>query len=258
MYTRWFWYVFEGESLGFPLFLFMPKGANWMLYRLIVLSLMVVIMNLSTSLAYGNEWNLAKDKKGIRAYTRVVSNSDHLQFKSEGVVNASIENIVHLMRDVNVMDKWLHTCYEPTIANEVNAFTRLIHMKNETPFIVKDRDLVLIQRMIRISDDIVIIELVGKPDTIAKNNKYVRIPVFQGAWRFTRVGENKTNVEYYGHVDPGGAIPAFITNAILIDTPYESISNLRGQDYSHYDGGLEFLTTIESAELEETKALALK
>jgi len=219
---------------------------------------MVITMNLSTSFAYGNEWNLAKDKKGIRAYTRSVSDSNHLQFKSEGVVNASIENIVHLMRDIDVMDKWLHTCYEPIIADEVNAFTRLIHMKNETPFIVKDRDLVLIQRMIKVSDDMVIIELVGKPDSITKNNNYVRIPGFQGAWRFIRIDEHKTNVEYYGHIDPGGAIPSFITNAILIDTPYESIRKLRDQNYSQYDGGLEFLTTIESAELEETKALALK
>lgn len=226
-----------------------------MLYRATLL-LMVITMNITTAFANTNEWNLVKDKNGIQAYTRSVPNSDHLQFKSEGVVKTNIASLVYLMRDMEVMDRWLHTCYEPVLVEESDKATRLIHMKNETPFVVKDRDLVLTQKMIKVSDTKVLIELAGKPESLEKNSKYVRIPMFHGAWRLTQIDQDSTNVEYFGHIDPGGAIPAFITNSMLVDTPYESIRKLRKQDYSQYDGSLEFLTSLEFAELEETKALA--
>lgn len=43
-------------------------------------------------------------------------------------------------------------------------------MKSETLFIVQDRDLVLIHRMVMISRDIMIIRLMAKPNSVEKNN----------------------------------------------------------------------------------------
>lgn len=226
-----------------------------MLHRLTYF-LLAITMNFTTTVSASSEWELVKDKSGIRAYTKSVSDSNHLKFKGVSEVNASLESIVYLMRDMDVMSKWLHSCYDPVVVSESDTATRLIHMKNETPFIVKDRDLVLTQRMIQVNEGRVIVELVGKPGAIEEASGFVRIPLFNGAWQFTRIDEGKTKVEYYGHIDPGGAIPAFITNSMLIDTPYESIRKLKKQKFDKYAGSLDFLVALDGAELDETKRLA--
>jgi len=45
------------------------------------------------------------------------------------------------------------------------------------------------------------------------------------------IGEYKTSVTYQVHADPGGAIPVWLANATAVDTPYDTLKNLR--DYLH-------------------------
>jgi len=128
-------------------------------YPMIVL---VVSMAFFTATnAHSSEWDLRKDKSAIQVYTKKVEHSDHFSFKGTSRISTNIQSLVNLMRDMSVMDQWLATCREPVVIEEPDTVSRLIHMKNDSPFslAISDRDIVLIQRFRRESPGVVIVDL---------------------------------------------------------------------------------------------------
>lgn len=173
-------------------------------------------------------WEEKKNKNGIVAYTAEVDTSANLAFKGETVMKGvSLDQMIEIMRDVPGMAKWLHTCYEPRVLREENAMSRIVHMKNATPTVlVSDRDLVLRQQIIRTSPTSARLELNSLPKEMPATKGFVRIPYFKGEWAFDETDAG-LKVVYSGVIDPGGALPTFVTNALVIDTPYESLKKLR-------------------------------
>ena len=215
-----------------------------------------IIMLINSNLVMAEDWKLVLDKNGIQVFTQDIDDSKHHRFKAVGTVNTSVESLVYLMRDPVNMDQWLHSCYDIKVVEDIDPATRLFHMKNETPIIVKDRDLVLVQRMMRVADDHVIVELVSKPDAVPEQKKYVRVPMFEGAWNLKQIDANSSWVEYHGFGDPGGNVPAWVANVMIADTPYKTLRKLQQQVYDPYSGQLDFLLSMEQAELDESRQMA--
>ncbi len=174
------------------------------------------------------KWEEKKSKNGIAAYTAEVENSVHLAFKGETVMKGvTLEKMIGIMRDVPGMANWLHTCYEPSIVREEEGLSRIVWMKNSTPTVlVSDRDLVLRQNLIRTSETSARLELTGLPKELPESKGLVRIPYFKGEWTFDETDAG-LKVTYSGVIDPGGALPAFVTNAMVVDTPFETLKKLR-------------------------------
>lgn len=192
---------------------------------------LLIMSLLFSQLSFANtelNWEEKKNKNGIVAYTAVVDTSANLAFKGETVMKGvSLNQMIEIMRDVPGMAKWLHTCYEPRILREEDNLSRIVHMKNSTPTVlVSDRDLVLRQQVIRTSPTSARLELNGLPKEMPETKGFVRIPYFKGEWAFDETDAG-LKVTYSGVIDPGGALPAFVTNALVVDTPYESLKKLR-------------------------------
>jgi len=62
--------------------------------------------------------------------------------------------------------------------------------------------------------------------------------VFNGHWKFSKLEDNKVEVEYSGLTNPGGLVPAWVINMVALDVPYKSLRNLQkilGQGKTKYD-----------------------
>ncbi|MFT6099874.1 MAG: hypothetical protein ACJAYF_002424 [Arenicella sp.] len=46
-------------------------------------------------------------------------------------------------------------------------------------------------------------------------------------WHFTPQSNGMVLVENYAHVDPTGNVPAWLTNLLIVDSPYQSLKNMR-------------------------------
>lgn len=172
-------------------------------------------------------WTLKKSRDGVTAYTAKLDNSDHLAFKGETLLRGkTLDQVIEVMRDVPGMAKWLHTCYDPVIVQEEEGLSRIVHMKNSTPtFLVAERDLVVRQTITRTSDTTAQLILTGLPDHLPKQKGFVRIPFFDGKWEFEQTAEGVRTV-YSGVIDPGGGLPASVTNMMVVDTPFETLKKL--------------------------------
>ena len=182
---------------------------------------------ITSSLASGSEWDLKRERKDVKVYVKKTDDSGFYAFKATSIVNTNIESLVNLMRDISVMDKWLETCREPVVVSEPDSASRVIHMKNDSPvFVVSDRDLVLLQRFRRVSDDVVMVDLIDHGSDIDEVDGHVR-GEFNGHWMFTKVSDTEVEVEYQGLTDPKGAILSSLANLVVLDVPYKTLIKIR-------------------------------
>lgn len=174
------------------------------------------------------DWQKQKDAFGIQAYTAKMGGTSQLAFRGVTDIKTSLDTIVSTLRDVPSMSAWMHTCYDAKLIEEKNINERIATIKIRTPtFLVADRDLVVSQTIVYTSPAEVIVNLTGIPDYLPAQKDYVRVPTFDAQWILTQITPESIRVEYRGMIDPGGSIPTSITNAMLIDTPFFTLRNLK-------------------------------
>ena len=55
----------------------------------------------------------------------------------------------------------------------------------------------------------------------------VRLQHADVTWRIVPLGFKRTLIENYAHIDPNGALPAWLTNMLIVDAPYKALKRLR-------------------------------
>ena len=54
----------------------------------------------------------------------------------------------------------------------------------------------------------------------------IRIPQLNAYWRIIPKSETQSEIIYEGHADPGGSIPSWLANAVVVTTPYKTLKSL--------------------------------
>ena len=57
----------------------------------------------------------------------------------------------------------------------------------------------------------------------------VRIKDFRQTWIIIPAGKEMTHVVLEGFIDPAGSVPDWVSNMLIIDTPFKSISGLKNE-----------------------------
>jgi hypothetical protein len=66
----------------------------------------------------------------------------------------------------------------------------------------------------------------GIPNAIPVKKGIVRIPFLNSTWNVKFDGKSKLYINYFLEMDPGGTVPAWITNLFVAKGPYETFSKL--------------------------------
>lgn len=174
------------------------------------------------------EWELKTDKQHVKVFVRKDEASSLYQFRAVSIIRTNVNSLINLMRDIDAMDSWLATCRDPVVIAEPDGVSRIIHMKNDSPFpiVISNRDLVLLQRFRRESESVVVVDLIDHNSDISPTKGYVR-GEFNGHWKFTELNESEVEVEYQGLADPGGNVPPSLANLVVVDVPYNTLINIR-------------------------------
>ncbi len=194
------------------------------MYKLLALA---VILAASISLSAQSEWELKKDKNGIKVYTRDVEGSSFKEFKGETVIkNVSITDVLDVIFDVKNYDKLFPDLSGPKIIKQIDKYHNIHYSVLHTPWPVSDRDNVN-ELDATISDD-------GKSAHVAVNVRQglveekkglVRISEGKGFWGLKQTDDG-VKVVYQYHGNPGGIIPAWLANSFVVSHPFETLENL--------------------------------
>ncbi|MBF0485367.1 MAG: START domain-containing protein [Candidatus Omnitrophica bacterium] len=182
----------------------------------------------STLQAAEYPWQLRVDKQGIKVYTRKVDASPILEFKADVVVDAPISKVIPLFEDVETARLWFYQCTQSNVVAREGSQQKAVYIILRLPWPVSARDCVF--RMSKSVDTVtgaLTYALVAIPDRVSRKPGIVRVPYLRAFWHFLSLPDGRTKIDFQQHSDPGGFIPAFLSNTIVVDMPYNSLKNLR-------------------------------
>jgi hypothetical protein len=173
------------------------------------------------------QWELQKEKDGISVFTRKVDNSPFKASKAVAVIEASPDRIVSELKKGNQLAAWLPKTDQSTILHWSNPDEYFAYFTHPAPWPVSDRDEIIHYRFEEKEDGSFHIYLRGVADYLPPKSDYVRIPYSKGQWQLLPFEGNKTQITLINHFDPGGTVPAYLLNSSVIDSPIETINNLK-------------------------------
>ncbi len=182
-------------------------------------------------------WKLEREKDGIKVFTRDVDGSKYKAFRGEAMLKAELNRAMALMDDTAACDRWMHACTSPVLIDKLNPLERFSYMVNDLPWPATDRAMLLRATISQQMDDRIVTVALESVDPASLSEKQQgRLPDSKGAvmvekargfFRFTPIDEHSTRVEYQMHTELGGALPAPMVNAMLVDTPFYTLKNMQ-------------------------------
>ena len=175
-------------------------------------------------------WEMAKEDSDneIRIYTRKVEGSGFSEYKAVMKIRATLSSLVALVDDISACPRWIHTCSEGWLLKRVRPGESYTYTINEAPWPVSDRDAVVLNSIRQeIPKGPVKIDILGVPDYLPEKKGLVRVKMIKGHWLFTPLGEGFTEVVYQVHNDPGGDLPSWLVNSVVVTQPYNTMINMR-------------------------------
>lgn len=183
-----------------------------------------------TAQASGGEWQLARDRDGIRVWTRDIPNYPIREFKAVMIVKSSLAGLVNLILDTDNASRWVYrTDRIQLLKQDVESATFLIRVETNFPWPLANRDVVIAGQIAQEektgtvsikSHSVEVAEYAQDPD-------FVRMPDMEGTWLFRPLGGELVEVTMIGRADPGGNIPSGVVNLIIHETPYRTMQGMR-------------------------------
>lgn len=178
--------------------------------------------------AFGQgEWELKKDSDGIQVFTRSVEGSPYKEVRSISLVEeVSLSSLIAVLEDVEACPRWADKCAESYVVERLSETESLIYTHNDMPFPVKDRDVVA---QVRWSQDPETLQVVMTSTAVAGGVDEVRgrlrLSEANATWQFTPKPDGSIEVLNQAHINPGSSIPGWVTNMLLVDTPFETMKS---------------------------------
>ena len=181
-------------------------------------------------------WQLAKEKNAVTVYTRAIEGSSFLEFKGETVVEGSVDALVALLYDTANAPAWIHDCSFGMTLKEVSFEENYVFQIYDLPFPVSNRQLILHSKLTYTEEGA---RLETKEvNTFCKDkqlrrcqkvneNTLIQIKRSRGHYIFIRLDDKRTKVVWQQHIEPGGSVPDWLVNALVVDIPYHSLLRLQ-------------------------------
>lgn len=196
--------------------------------RLLIVMLFTSLFNFSAQ-AGNSEWELEKEEEDIqlKIFTREIEGSSLKEFKGEMIVETQLTTLAALLLDSQAAPQWMHQCEKFEVVEQMDPRKAIVYFINGAPWPVSDRDAVISSEMTQDANTLAMrIDVKALTDYLPEDDDYVRIPRMKGYWSFTPMTEGQVKIRYQVHAEPGGSLPSWLANSVVVDTPFHTMSNM--------------------------------
>jgi len=177
-----------------------------------------------------SEWELKKEKDGIKVYLRKNTESGINEVLIRFEAQAPLEKAISILRNPDNYKSWVKNCEESRQMKMSPDGECLYYSRIHFPWPISDRDIVVSSRLFRMEKDKqVVIQSTGLPDHIPETPKVVRIAKLASRWTLTEKSDGNLFLENHLISDPGGSLPSWLINLAVDKGPMESAAALRKQ-----------------------------
>lgn len=172
------------------------------------------------------DWNLKKDKEGIKVYTGKLADSKFNAIKVTCKLNGNLSSLASILLQPELQPEWVIATKTSKLVKRLANNHLYYYNIASLPWPIENRDMV--------------IELLIKQDSLTKKmtiyasaidkvmpaiDGLQRIPFSQAIWEVTPIASNMIQVDYVLKINPGGGIPPWVVNMFIAKAPYESFHN---------------------------------
>jgi hypothetical protein len=177
----------------------------------------------------GQAWELKENKNGVKVYTRDVAGSDVEEFKGETTVKTNLGSLLSIMDDFKNYPTWAYNCPFAERVKKISVSEGIAYTVLKTPWPVTDRDLVTHYVITQNPKTKIVVLKMDAVKGYVPDKGNVRMTYLKGFYQFTPMKNGYVQIIYQVHSDPGGSVPTSIINMFIIDTPYNSLLNLKNK-----------------------------
>lgn len=183
----------------------------------------------NTISAQTNEWELAKNKNGIKVYVRESPESAIKELKITLELSCTLSSAISVINDIGGMPDWVFNCIETKILDQESETSFTFSSTTDFPFLFSDRELVVRCTTYQDQKSCVVYSECShaNPEKFPHQEKNIRINPAISNWKLTPKGGGLIEAEYYLLADPGGNIPAFVVNWGLDYGPVQTIKKFK-------------------------------
>ncbi len=176
-----------------------------------------------------SEWQLRRDRDDIQVYRGDVRDSSYDAVRAVTTIeNTSVEALAAFLTQSESCPEWSRSCKESYIIEQQSPTEALVYSHNNLPFPFKDRDVVSqVEWQQDESGDTISLISHAVVGVVEEYSDRVRLTHAEVNWRFTTLDNGRVRIENTAHINPGNSLPSWLTNMLLIDTPYQSLKVFR-------------------------------
>ncbi|QBZ90942.1 hypothetical protein EPZ47_20300 [Pseudomonas viciae] len=194
------------------------------LHRMAVLCGLTVL--LATASAQAEDWQVTKEKDGIKVSLSEVAGSKYKAYRGVTVMQTTMAKLRALQEDVPGACAWIHECKSQKLLKH-EGDKSWTYTQFNTPWPVTSRDSVLEVTTVDGADGSLTRNLKGVPTYVPEEKGFVRVTQVDGFWKFTPKGANQVEVTYQVHTEPGGDVPSWLANKFVVDAPFNTLKALK-------------------------------
>ena len=173
------------------------------------------------------QWVEKRHRDGIRIETRKVPGSKYRAVRGTMEVKGSIHSLVALVLDPSACPRWAHLCAHSKVYKQLSATDYYLYSYMDAPFPISNRDILAHVHWQQDPQSLRLTMNSYATVGLVPPTEAIRIEQATIQWHFTPQENNTTRVESFGHIDPNGYTPAWLSNILLINTPYKTMRNMK-------------------------------
>ncbi len=195
--------------------------------RIVPAALLALLAGASPAGAAAADWTLRRDAEGVRVWTRPVEGSAYHEFRGTVSVRAPVARVVTWIGDAERMPEWFFRCREAELVERLSPTEGVSYVVLHLPWPLADRESVIHWRIADTEGGATVVRMENAPDRLPPREGRVRVPNARGAWELTPQSDGTLEIALQMHFEPGGRLPGWIVNTVVVDMPYWTLRNLR-------------------------------
>ena len=178
--------------------------------------------------AQGGQWKLKKEADGLKVYLRNSENSDIKEVRIETIFDASLSAIITVLKDIPAYPEWIYKCSRAERLEPGTNTSSVYYCEIDFPWPLSDRDFIAKSSLRQDpGNKHVYIDVKAAPEHLPEKDGIVRIELLNIYYEFIPLPDNRVQMNYRLHSDPGGALPAWLVNLAVDSGPVNTIKGMR-------------------------------
>ncbi|GAB3993930.1 START domain-containing protein [Spirosoma daeguense] len=175
-----------------------------------------------------DDWNLEKEKDGIRVYSRNLTGNRLKELRVQCTFQGTLSALVAMLSDVENYPKLMYKTKTSRLLRRISETEMYYYIETELPWPVENRDMNVHLLFTQDPDTRALRVQINKTaDEVPPQPHIVRVADWLAVWEVQPQPNQQLQIDYHCRVNPGGSLPVWLVNLTATTGPYESFKLLR-------------------------------